>query len=542
MGMQGPLTAQALGRSPYDDVVEWDRETEGTRESTQQFDHRGRPVNPETKRINRDIVRSHNEVMLVIGVAEQENPNIGPEAASQRRHEFHEDAIGIKIASSAHRCIEAVGIFGLHGARQRILVRPTRPKKRAVHRPSNRTKIYKRYSQIPFWDLYQATRKDFSFLRDVLPGAPASLLSKYAERYVITLWNGRTDRIIARRCVHEVWSYLRVHLELYVALQRLGLISSNQWFPALSYFVPFTEASPIPAPPPLRDFTLQSLLQWVGGLAISATPFLVWVMTQRMVRDWKPKIWNEILSRLPNTGFSGRRIPPPPPLPSSWRPTNDSSRRRRSEPHQIRETGDDVSPLRAVDGQLPDTPVEAVRRQSTFSARGDDYASDEEEMEGVSATLISFDVEASESTEAPAGLWSAELRPSVASDANPAANSQPLYLDTMLTRLSPLMASHIFTDAVTRILMSPYEATALRLLARTYCLRQGIPCDDICNVNLLSGLNMTAIINFLCIEFVHLSISGEVWAAFTGLSQFFHKTEEEWKQAEADKALGWSDD
>lgn len=264
-------------------------------------------------------------------------------------------------------------------------------------------------------------------------------------------------------------------------------------------------------------------------------------MTQRMVRDWKPKIWNEILSRLPNTGFSGRRVPPPPP-PSSWRPTNDSSRRRRSEPHQIREAGDDVSPLRAVDGQLPDTPVEAVRRQSTFSARGDDYASDEEEMEGVSATLISFDVEASESTEAPAGLWSAELRPSVASDANTVANSQPLYLDTMLTRLSPLMASHIFTDAVTRILMSPYEATALRLLARTFCLRQGLPCDDICNVNLLSGLNLTTLINFLGIEFLHLSISGEVWAAFTGLSQWFHKTEEEWKQAEADKALGWSDD
>ncbi|KAH6987617.1 hypothetical protein BKA56DRAFT_669239 [Ilyonectria sp. MPI-CAGE-AT-0026] len=521
MGMQGPLTAQALGRSPYDDV-EWDRENEGAGESTQQFDHRGRPVNPETKRINRDIVRSHNEVMLVIGVAEQENPNVGPEAESQRRHEAYEDAIGIKIASSAHRCIEAVGIFGLHGARQRIL-------------------IYKRYSQIPFWDLYQATRKDFSFFRDILPGAPASLLSKYAERYVITLWNNRTDRIMARRCVHEIWSYLRVHLELYIALQRLGLISSSQWFPGPSYFVPFTEASPIPAPPPLQGFTPHSLLQWVGGLAISATPFLVWVMTQRMVRDWKPKIWNEILSRLPNTGFSGRRVPPPPP-PSSWRPTNDSSRRRRSEPHQIREAGDDVSPLRAVDGQLPDTPVEAVRRQSTFSARGDDYASDEEEMEGVSATLISFDVEASESTEAPAGLWSAELRPSVASDANTVANSQPLYLDTMLTRLSPLMASHIFTDAVTRILMSPYEATALRLIARTFCLRRGLPCDEICNVNLLSGLNLTTLINFLGIEVLHLTISGEVWGAFTGLSQWFHKTEEEWKQAEADKALGWSDD
>ncbi|KAK7409585.1 hypothetical protein QQX98_008247 [Neonectria punicea] len=528
MGMQGPLTAQALGRSPYDDVVEWDRETDGAHESAQQFDHRGRPVNPETKRINRDIVRSHNEVMLVIGVAEQENPNLGPEAESQRRHEAYEDRIGIKLASSAHRCIEAVGIFGLHGARQRIL-------------------IYKRYSRIPFWDLYQATRKDFSFSRDVLPGAPVSLLSNYAERYLVTLWTGRADRVIARRCLHEIWSYVRVHLELYVALQRLGLISGSQWFPGPSYFIPFTQASPIPAPPPLQDLSVQSLLQWVGGLVINATPFLVWVMTQRMVRDWKPRIWTSIFGKLPNTGFSGRRIPPPPP-PPPWRPTNEHSRRRSEPPHRARDPGDEVSPLRPVDGQLPETPVEAIRRHSTFSGRGDDYASEEEEMEGVSATLISFDVEASESTEAPAGLWSAELRPSVAADPNLAASTQPLYLDTMLTQISPLMASHVFTEAVARVLMSPYEAAALRLLARTFCLRQGLPCDDIFNVNLLSGFTMTTLINFLGIEFLHLSLSAEVWATFTGVAQWFHKTEEEWKEAEAEaeaeaeKEQGWSDD
>lgn len=72
--------------------------------------------------MNRDIVRSHNEVMLVIGVAEPENPFSGPEAESQRRHQAYEQSIGLGLASSAKLCVESVGIFGVHGLRQRILV------------------------------------------------------------------------------------------------------------------------------------------------------------------------------------------------------------------------------------------------------------------------------------------------------------------------------------------------------------------------------------------------------------------------------------
>jgi hypothetical protein len=125
MGMQGPLTAQALGRSPYDDVVEWDSDHDDLQnggDSTQQFDHRGRPINPETKRINKDIIRSHNEVMLVIGVAEQENPTTSPEAESDKRHALYEDDVGTNLAVSALRCVDAAGAFGLDGFRQRILV------------------------------------------------------------------------------------------------------------------------------------------------------------------------------------------------------------------------------------------------------------------------------------------------------------------------------------------------------------------------------------------------------------------------------------
>ncbi|KAF4444482.1 hypothetical protein F53441_11122 [Fusarium austroafricanum] len=521
MGMQGPLTAQALGRSPYDDVVEWDDdhdEHSNGNDSGQQFDHRGRPVNPETKRINRDIIRSHNEVMLVIGVAEQENPTSNPEAESDKRHAMYEDDVGINLAFSALRCVDAAGAFGLDGFRQRVL-------------------IYKPYSHIPFWDLYAQSRNTFSISRDLLPGASVNLFSNYADRQVALLWRDRSDRVFARRLAHEVWSYVRVHLELYIALQRLGLASSTHWLPSLSFFIPFTQDSPIPAPPPPKDLSFQSLLQWIGGLCIASTPFLVWVMTQRLIRDWRPQIWARIFRRLPNTGS-------PPGMTTSWVPADRS--RERPEHRRTRSAVDDVSPIRPIDGQMPsDTgPVEAVRRPSTFSARGDDYASDEEDNEGVSATLISFDVEATaETSEAPPGLWSAELRPSV--DARGTLMPTTTYCDTMLTQLPPLIASHIFADAILRLVTAPWEATALRLIARTFRQRLGLPTHDICGINMLSQINLTFAINFLGTQVLHLALCGEIWAAFTTVATVFHATPDEWREAEAEeqeKRQEWPDE
>ena len=88
----------------------------------QKYDHRGRPINPETKRINKDMIRSHNEVMLVIGVAEPEHPGFGLEAELQRRHVAHEDDIAQDLIATSRACMEGVGLLGIGGLRQRILV------------------------------------------------------------------------------------------------------------------------------------------------------------------------------------------------------------------------------------------------------------------------------------------------------------------------------------------------------------------------------------------------------------------------------------
>lgn len=354
----------------------------------------------------------------------------------------------------------------------------------------------------------------------------------YSSSIVSNLSDGYMNTTDARS-VYSFWWYIRTNLELYAVLQRLDLIPSNRWFPDLSFFVPFTKSSPIAAPLSMQDFSPRSLLQWFGGLCISAAPFVIWSITQRMLKDRKIDIWGRIFFYLPSTCVYGRKIPPPP-QPSS-RPASDH--RRRSEAHRIREAPEETSPLRPVDGQLPDTPVEAVRRQSIFSSRDDDFASDDEDMGGVSATLISFDVEASDATDAPAGLWSAELRPSVAQEST---RLMPLYLNTTLTRLSPMVACDIFTETISRLLVIPYECVALRLIARTFRLRSGLPVDDIYVSNLFNGWNLTAITNFFGAEFLHFALLGELWGVFTMLAEWYHQSEEEWKLSEVAKASEWA--
>lgn len=260
-------------------------------------------------------------------------------------------------------------------------------------------------------------------------------------------------------------------------------------------------------------------------------------MSQRLIRDWRPQIWARIFRWLPNTGSL-------PSVTNSWLPADRP--RDRSEHQRARSTVDDVSPIRPIDGHMPnDTgPVEAVRRPSTFSARGDDYATDEEDNEGLSATLISFDVEATaETSEAPPGLWSAELRPSV--EARGALMPTTTYCDTMLTQLPPLIASHIFADAVLRLVTAPWEATALRLMAHSFRQRLNLPTHDVCEINIFSHLNLTFAINFLGTQVLHLALCGEIWAAFTTVATVLHTTPDEWREAEAEeqeKRQDWTDE
>lgn len=95
---------------------------EDPRGPEQLYDDRGRPINPETKRINRDVIRSHNEVMMVIGVAEPENGIAEAQLEAAHKHHQYEDRIGRRLLLTG-AVLETAAIWGVNGMRQRILVR-----------------------------------------------------------------------------------------------------------------------------------------------------------------------------------------------------------------------------------------------------------------------------------------------------------------------------------------------------------------------------------------------------------------------------------
>lgn len=109
------------GRSPYDEVVQGDGE-EDPRAPKQLYDEKGRPVNPETKRLNREIVRSHNEVMHVIGVAEPDPSSNEAEILAARRYLLYEQEIGDRMGRLGDALME-VGVWGCWGLRRRVMVR-----------------------------------------------------------------------------------------------------------------------------------------------------------------------------------------------------------------------------------------------------------------------------------------------------------------------------------------------------------------------------------------------------------------------------------
>jgi hypothetical protein len=118
----GGLLITHQGRSPYDDVVEGTGE-EDPRAPKQEYDQRGHPVNPETKRINKEIIRSHNEIMSIVGVAEIDNPSSAQEAQTQSRMDNEtEELLARRIGLAGRWSLDAVGFLGLHGLRQRALV------------------------------------------------------------------------------------------------------------------------------------------------------------------------------------------------------------------------------------------------------------------------------------------------------------------------------------------------------------------------------------------------------------------------------------
>ncbi len=335
-------------------------------------------------------------------------------------------------------------------------------------------------------------------------------------------------------------------------------------------------------PPLPTSFRPQSLLQWLGAAALGVAPFAGFYLYTKfyslITTTLRVKIYR-LLPR-PYNAHKRRIFPETSALPAGADLV----------PIEVR-TEEPVDDFPATNSPSTDGPH---RRQSTASLRGsnsnpfgepgaaapppDNFASDDEETEIISATLISFDVEATDPTtpldpSAPnsstanpngnasdntPGVWSAELRPNLADGARPGGGGpgggglfgggaaggglEPVYRENALTRLLAVLATDVLAITPARVLMTPLASAVWLGLARPYMARQaggGAPGlmmaagDVVQGVGRWWGLwSAGALRNMLGLELLLAVVHGEAWALVMMLAERYRFSEEEWCERE----------
>lgn len=601
MGRLGPLTSMALGRSPYDDVVMGEGEGD-PREPLQMYDERGRPVNPETKRVNKDIIRSHNEVMLVIGVVESETSMEELRAEQMRRyhHEQDDERTGRNLEWVARVC-ELAGAWGVGGMRQRIL-------------------LYKEYAHVPFSRLFQHERQIQPPVGRWLHALPAFLTAN------ITDFAWFDDRIMRSTFLKVAFSYFQTSLRIWIFLQRSQLLpsSASPWFPNWKYFIPGTSASAIPPCPLPSVFSVRSVAGWVGTVLLGVAPFLgfwavngLWLSTGDLlyeeIYEMLPNPSNPDQARTPGAGFILQRVatdreieaapsqpqtsseplgtpgdgipiqvqPEPTPDPESWdgsqsnEPSTSAGNDRSQRHSQERST----TPATRTDNPTagPSRPRSHPRRSRAPDT--DDFSSDDEATdEVVSATLISFDVEnnpdnpdpGNDNNMPPGGIWSAELRPNPGNDSMGAGEAygrdgdiarrpSKVYRDNTLTQLPASIAAGVLARRISSLLLAPLEASAMRQIARLWCHARGWQTNGLWepvwfwpltfnrrsrfgfNLAFGSGFSSNSLLNFVGLEAIHLLVDACLWGYIPFVVSQHLVSDEEWerrRQQALQKQLG----
>jgi hypothetical protein len=368
------------------------------------------------------------------------------------------------------------------------------------------------------------------------------------------------------------WS--QFHFHIFLTMQRLGLLPDSPWLPSWKFFIPFSSESLLVAPPPIQTLSPGFILGWINQLAFNLAPYAAFFLFGRVWNTVHILIWPHILKQLPKPSKSEqypvlRSVERRPTLTEDQWQTVPESPTLGAADREIRHGRNleqDIPTLQALEGQSAGSaeggsssgggiPLGTLRRQSTFSSRGGatggsgngnggdaDYGTDEEDADMVNPTLISFDVD-TESTEQPAGVWSAELRPSFGNgggdaggggreSGSPNHREEPMYVVNPLTSLPSVLAADILTNFVTYILCAPGDAWAIRYAARTFAQHRGLATTGMfaASVGLRGGMSWRGAGNLIGLEVVRLLVSGEVWALISGLSQWLHVTEDEWRE------------
>ena len=542
--------------------------------------------------------------MLVIGVAEPDSAINEPQALYEAavKHQYYEDGIGRKLFLTGE-VLATVGVWGVNGLRQRIL-------------------LYKDYAHVPFSRLFGFHQNQQSWGEYIWAGLPSYVLSDSFAGFDMPEYPW----------VKYVFGWVNLHLEIFVFLQRTGIVNTRRWVPTLGFFIPGCNDSPIFLSKLPSSFTTGSIISWLGALAAGVAPFVgYWFFSKTYAR----LVWSlrrKIQRLLPKPiNFSRRRtlrevVPylqppigtynPPTPTPEEQQRTQQRQRQRQEPqprtPTPTQQQQQQAPPANAIEAgwEMVHAPSDAVptndalptgpppdgtrRRQSTISVSGaaglatpggpnssstsqpqsqtqsparvaDELApflsddDDDAETEHVNPTLITFDVDTSDSAtsdSAPippgAAVWAAELRPNVPDNAGSNRNSQqtvtnstlgpdaPLYRDNGLTRLPHVLAAGALGLCAARAMMTPFESLALLGLARPYVTRQmgfeGAALDVAFHgMGFMDAFSLERMFNAVGLEMVHLVLQCDLWAGMMSVADWFRMSDEEWCEAEGIK-------
>ncbi|RDL41431.1 uncharacterized protein BP5553_01410 [Venustampulla echinocandica] len=485
MGRLESLTALALGRGPYEDEVVGFSGDEA-RPNGQQYNGHGHPRNPETKRREREHVRAANEVMQVTGVVED------LVAAKTKASEYllsrsRDTITGLRLME-AGRAVLVGGVWGVLGLRRRIL-------------------LYQPYAKFGLLQILRYEKARYGLLHVIGAGLPAVLayhaadwVAFFFETVLDAYWEEENEDGLSLLTLTPAQKRVRFALQM---LHRL----------LLHYFaLPDVRHSTAARPGPIFSHpTHPPIFYSLFGLFTTPTPSIeanfINLMGDSDSSIGIPDV-HDFAPRQGDSMFAGMSVS----APTAEYDTPDRHPEERSSYR-----AEDEPTLRALEG-LP--ALEQMEPHSRPNERDSD-SSIGEDAEITHATLISFDVEATEAVDTPLGplgTWSAELR----SANEPRQSDEPRYRVTGLTMLPPILATEGLREIAAGLLVMPFEALMVRVIGRAYRASAGVDVEDIYSItSSVSGLGITGFGNLVAMFALQLGVTGIVWAGFTIGSQLW---------------------
>ncbi|KAL5349940.1 hypothetical protein ACLOAV_004974 [Pseudogymnoascus australis] len=493
-----PLIVSALGRSPYNDelIVNDDPgQRDGTVRIGQQYDDRGRPINPETTQRTKDLVRASNEVLQAAGIIEPNSDfRARDEALKAAREEDFDKAFRRRTIGGV---LLTAGVWGTSGMRRRTL-------------------LYREYSNHPLLDIIRLERVDRSIPRMLGAGLPALLLNRAFGNFALVyeqifdIENPSTKRIIEYCFYHVMF-----HYQYFATLQQLNLFNPRQLVPTLLFMVPFSPQSPLYLPAFPATISTPSVLSWLGSIGLVIAPCILLAAWKRTTQLLSNLIFDPLYEFLPHPSNVRSLSSDLLGAINELRQTiheqdydDLSNAPRLRDPNSISNTSDyssgstesDLSPeahrngtpfaaspvtptsdprtLRALEGE-PRSPLPQERereRDYSPSRRRDSLATTTDEQEITQTTFISFDVEATDEPAEAIGSYSAELRN--ANYADEPRSGAKVYNLTATSLLPAHLAADALSVLVAAVFTMPLEAMAVRAIGQSWRVKMGLPVED----------------------------------------------------------------